>query len=131
MVPQAIKLHRLAKTLELVFSGQSFCLPLEFLRVYCPSNIHTGGSSGALVSGKKHVNVTRIDNIGRYAIRLHFDDGYNSGIYSFDWLYKIASEQPALWDNYLKRLEEANLSRLPVAIKINPAKELSSGVSVS
>lgn len=114
MVPKAIKLHRESRTIEIVYQDRSFELPIEFLRVYSPSakQPHQDGKLQP-ASGKKYVNVDRVAMVGNYAIRLDFNDGHNTGLYSFERLRQLAENQHQLWEEYLSTLAEANLSRLP------------------
>lgn len=117
MIPKAIKLHRKSKTLELVFEDDIFEIPLELLRVYSPSSEVRGGHGGktpAPVGGKKHVGAEKLEAIGSYAIRLYFDDGHDTGLYSFEYLRQIAKTQETLWQQYQARIDSHGLSRLPV-----------------
>lgn len=121
MTLRAIKLHRSARVLELLLDdGQAtkqFEIPLELLRVYGTSSELTTTVDGVLpppVSGKKNVGADRVEAVGNYAIRLHFDDGYSASLYSFEFLRKVATTQAELWQSYLDRLKRHNLSRLPV-----------------
>lgn len=114
--PTELKLRKSARILAVTFSdGKVFELPLEYLRVFSPSAEVRGHGPGqeVLQVGKKHVTVTRIEPVGSYAIRLVFDDGHNSGLYSWDVLYDLGSNQEANWASYLQRLEDAGASREP------------------
>jgi DUF971 family protein len=105
-----IKLHQLSRILEVSFdNGETFKLPCEYLRVYTPSAEALGHAPGqeTLQTGKEDVNITEIKPIGNYGISPTFSDGHNSGIYSWDMLYKLGSEYPTLWANYLKEVEQA------------------------
>lgn len=109
-----IKLHQLSRILEVSFdNGETFKLPCEYLRVYTPSAEALGHAPGQeiLQTGKEDVNITEIKPIGNYGISPTFSDGHNSGIYSWDMLYKLGSEYPVLWANYLKELEQAGHTR--------------------
>ncbi len=65
--------------------------------------------------GKENVNITNIEPVGTYAVCLHFDDGHNTGIYSWDWLHHLGTEQARLWKEYLDRLAQAGVTRKPAA----------------
>lgn len=112
--PTEIKLHQKSRVLEIAFSdGQRFMLPCEFLRVYSPSAEVRGHGPGqeVLQVGKKDVEITRIEPVGTYAVQLYFSDGHNTGIYSWDVLYDYGIRQSRMWDQYLRRLADANAAR--------------------
>ncbi len=112
--PTEIKLHKVSAILELHFDdGSIFELPSEYLRVYTQSAEAVGHGPGqeTLQTGKENVSITDIRPIGNYAIALTFSDGHNSGIYTWDLLYKLGSEFPLLWSAYLEELESAGISR--------------------
>ncbi len=116
--PSEIKLHQKSRVLEITFAdGKIFQLPCEFLRVYSPSAEVRGHGSGqeVLQPGKKNVEITHIEPVGNYAIKLTFSDGHATGIYSWDLLYDYGLRQEELWQAYLKRLEQAGASREPGA----------------
>ncbi len=115
-LPTEIKLHKISAILELHFDdGSIFELPSEYLRVYTQSAEAVGHGPGqeVLQIGKQDVTINEIRPIGNYAIALTFSDGHNSGIYSWDLLYKLGSEFPLLWSNYLDTLQAAGFSRKP------------------
>jgi len=115
-VPTDIKLHQASCILEVTFDdGKVFKLPCEYLRVYTPSAEAVGHGPGqeVLQTGKQDVTITDIKPIGNYAISLQFSDGHNSGIYSWDLLYKLGTEYDKLWQNYLNELAASGLSRQP------------------
>jgi DUF971 family protein len=89
-------------------------LPCEFLRVYSPSAEVRGHGPGqeSLQSGKENVNITQIEPVGNYAIKLTFSDGHDTGLYSWDYLYELARDQDALWQEYLERLTSAGIKRI-------------------
>ncbi|MDA9909586.1 DUF971 domain-containing protein [Gammaproteobacteria bacterium] len=123
MQPDDIKLHRKSAILELKYDdGGIYSLPAEFLRVNSPSAEVRGHGQGqeVLQTGKKHVKIDNIDAIGNYAIRLHFDDDHNTGIYSWEYLRELCLNQAALWDSYLMKLQKAGARRenLPDDIQI-------------
>ena len=112
--PTDIKLHQLSRILEVSFdNGETFNLPCEYLRVYTPSAEALGHAPGQeiLQTGKENVNISAIKPVGNYGIEPTFSDGHNSGIYSWDMLYKLGSEYQTLWANYLEALEKSGQSR--------------------
>ena len=116
-VPTEITLHQASRVLEIGFSdGSTFALPCEFLRVYSPSAEVRGHGPGqeVLQVGKENVNLTNVEPVGSYAVALHFDDGHNTGIYSWDLLYHLGAHQNELWRDYLARLAQAGHVRKPV-----------------
>ena len=117
MTPTDIKLHKKTALLELKYvDGGLYSLPAEFLRVYSPSAEVRGHGPGqeVLQTGKRFVKITQVEPVGHYAIRLHFDDGHNTGIYSWEYLRELALQQAAMWDEYLTRLKAANARREPL-----------------
>jgi DUF971 family protein len=115
--PTDIRLHQKSRILEIAFEdGRQFKLPCEFLRVYSPSAEVRGHGPGqeVLQVGKENVNLTNIEPVGSYAVALHFDDGHNTGIYSWDLLYHLGVHQDELWRDYLARLAQAGHVRKPV-----------------
>ncbi len=115
-IPTEIKLHQKSRYLEVAFdSGERFELTCEYLRVYSPSAEVRGHSEAEAVLqiGKANVNITRIEPVGTYAVILHFDDGHNSGIYSWDWLHYLGKNHERFWQEYLTRLEAAGQKREP------------------
>lgn len=114
-IPSNIKLHRVSKTLELLYEEpeEGFLLPCEYLRVFTPSAEARGHGPGqeVLQHGCADVNIERIEPIGNYALRLTFSDGHDTGLYSWDLLYELSKNHTLLWEDYLKRLELAGLTR--------------------
>ncbi|HSB48300.1 MAG TPA: DUF971 domain-containing protein [Burkholderiales bacterium] len=113
-LPTEIKLHQKSRVLEIAFAdGAAFRLPCEFLRVYSPSAEVRGHGPGqeVLQTGKKDVEIQRIEPVGQYAVQLHFSDGHATGIYSWDLLYDYGVRQDEMWRHYLKRLADAGASR--------------------
>jgi DUF971 family protein len=113
-LPTEIKLHQKSRVLEIAFAdGGVFRLPCEFLRVYSPSAEVRGHGPGqeVLQTGKKEVEILRVEPVGQYAVQLHFSDGHDTGIYSWDLLYDYGMRQDEMWRTYLKRMEEAGVSR--------------------
>jgi DUF971 family protein len=116
--PTNIKLHQKSRVLEISFDDDNtFELSTEFLRVYSPSAEVRGHGPGqeVLQFGKEDVNITNIEPIGTYAVCLHFDDNHDTGIYSWEWLHYLGSNQDDLWAEYIQRLEEAGKKRSPDA----------------
>jgi len=119
-LPTEIKLHQKSRVLEIAFAdGATFRLPCEFLRVYSPSAEVRGHGPGqeVLQTGKKDVEISRIEPVGQYAVQLHFSDGHDTGIYSWDLLYDYGVRQDEMWRIYLKRMDEAGASREPAKAK--------------
>jgi DUF971 family protein len=115
-VPTEIKLHQASRVLEVSFSdGVVFRLPCEFLRVYSPSAEVRGHGPGQemLQAGKLNVEITAIEPVGSYAVKLVFSDGHDTGLYSWDYLYELGRDQEPLWQRYLARLQETGASRDP------------------
>jgi len=113
--PTEIKLHKKSRQLAISFSdGCQFNLAAEYLRVYSPSAEVTGhGSNSAiLVTDKENINIEQIEPIGRYAVRLIFDDGHATGLYTWPVLYELGSEFDNKWAQYLARLKEEGHTRL-------------------
>lgn len=107
---------RQSRHLELSFSdGREARLSAEFLRVHSPSAEVRGHGPGeeVLQTGKLNAEIRAIKPVGHYAIQLEFDDGHDSGLYTWDYLYELARDQQALWQHYLDRLEAAGASRDP------------------
>jgi DUF971 family protein len=116
--PRAVelKLRRKSRLLEVRFeSGECFGLPFEYLRVYSPSAEVRGHGAGqeVLQFGKENVQVTAIEPIGHYAVRLIFDDGHNTGLYTWKYLFELGSEYAAKWQHYLDRLAKYGYQRKP------------------
>lgn len=111
--PSAIKLHQKSRQLEVSFSGNTYLLPYEYLRVFSPSAEVRGHGNQelTLVGGKKDIQVTNIEPVGQYAIKLSFDDGHDSGLYTWQTLYELGHHYSENWQTYIQRLEKAGLSR--------------------
>jgi DUF971 family protein len=117
MTPQTIKLHKKSRLLELGYAdGTRYQLEAELLRVYSPSAEVRGHGVGQeiLQVGKRHVAITAIEPVGNYAIKPTFDDGHNSGIFSWETLFDLATNQVARWADYTARLSDAGASREPL-----------------
>jgi DUF971 family protein len=117
--PTDITLHKKSRTVEVVFdSGERFVLPAEYLRVYSPSAEVQGHGPGqqVLVAGKRDVGIMELQPVGNYAVSLHFTDGHATGIYSWETLHNLGSNQDKNWQSYLDALEKNNLSRDPASL---------------
>ena len=116
--PVDIKLHQVSKLLEIKFDNNTECqLSCEFLRVYSPSAEVKGHGAGqeVLQVGKENVNITSIEPVGNYVIKLFFTDGHDTGLYSWDYLYHLAENYEALWLEYIGQLDAAGHKRNPSA----------------
>ena len=113
-LPTDIKLHKASKTLTLKYAtGEEFTLPAEFLRVHSPSAEVQGHGKPILQFGKLNVGLSKIEPAGQYALKLTFDDGHDSGLFTWDYLYQLAVRQDALWADYLAELKAAGKTRDP------------------
>ncbi len=113
-IPTALTVHQQSRVLEIAFSdGASFRLPFELLRVYSPSAEVQGHGPGqeTLQTGKREVDIVALEPVGNYAVQPHFSDGHSSGLYAWDYLYRLGAQQDALWRAYLERLAAAGLER--------------------
>ncbi|MGR8952647.1 MAG: gamma-butyrobetaine hydroxylase-like domain-containing protein [Gammaproteobacteria bacterium] len=113
-LPTDIKLHQVSRILEIHFDDSHvFMLPCEYLRVYTPSAEALGHAPGQeiLQTGKEDVTIREIHPVGNYGICPVFSDGHNSGIYTWDLLYKLGAEYDSLWASYLERLAAAGHPR--------------------
>lgn len=112
--PTNLVLHQLSRILEVSFEdGATWRLPCEYLRVYSPSAEVRGHGpgQGTLQTGKEEVNIDDIEPVGNYAVRLVFDDGHNSGLYTWDYLYLLGKQYDHNWKEYLAALSEAGHTR--------------------
>lgn len=113
-MPQALTLHGQSRVLEVSFSdGQTFRIPFELMRVYSPSAEVQGHGPGqeVLQTGKREVAILELAQVGNYAVQPTFSDGHNSGIFSWDYLYHLGSDQDGLWTQYNERLNAAGVQR--------------------
>jgi DUF971 family protein len=114
--PTGLTLHKASHVLEVAFdTGEVFRLPAEYLRVNSPSAEVQGHgpSQKVLVAGKRDVNIAAIEPVGHYAVLLRFDDGHDTGIFSWTTLFELGRTQDAEWPKYLAALDAAGLSRAP------------------
>ena len=112
--PQDITVHSASRVLEVSFSdGQQFRIPFELMRVYSPSAEVQGHGPGqeVLQTGKRNVGLIGLEPVGNYAVQPAFDDGHDSGIFSWDYLYFLGSKQTDLWADYNARLAAAGVDR--------------------
>lgn len=112
--PTEITVHTGSRVLEVAFDdGKRFRLPFEFLRVYSPSAAVRGHGPGeeVLQTGKREVTIVSVDTVGLYAMQPTFSDGHDSGLYSWEYLYGLGTNQDALWQDYLDRIAAAGASR--------------------
>src|SRR3569623_1639729 len=112
--PTGITLHRASHVLEVSFDAdETFRLPCEYLRTHSPSAEVQGHGPGqrVLVGGKRHVNINAIEPMGNYAVLLRFDDGHDTGIFSWSVLLELGSKQEANMAAYIDAIEKAGLSR--------------------
>lgn len=115
-IPTEIKLHQNSRILELTYeNGDRFELTYEFLRVFTPSAEARGHGVGqeVLQTGKREIDILRIEPVGNYAIKPVFSDGHDSGLYSWDMLHTLCINCDELWQAYLEKLQAAGASRDP------------------
>lgn len=113
-LPTAIELHKASKTLTLKYApDEHYHLPAEFLRVHSPSAEVQGHGKPILQFGKLGVGLSKVEAAGQYALKLTFDDGHDSGLFTWDYLYQLCQRQDALWSDYLLELKKAGKSRDP------------------
>jgi DUF971 family protein len=118
--PSDIRLHQASRLLEIKFDNNMECmLSCEFLRVYSPSAEVRGHGHGqeVLQVGKEDVNITAIEPVGNYAIKIFFSDGHDTGLYSWDYLYDLGDRYEALWLEYLGKLSAAGVERKEIDTK--------------
>ena len=119
--PQSITVHSQSKVLEVTFSdGAEFRIPFELMRVYSPSAEVAGHGPGqeVLQTGKRNVALAGLEPVGNYAVQPAFSDGHDTGIFSWDYLYFLGSQQDQLWADYTARLVAAGVDRdAPMPLK--------------
>jgi DUF971 family protein len=118
--PVEIKLRKASRLLAVQFDdGHSFDLPFEYLRVYSPSADVKGHGpgQGVLQTGKEDVRIISVDPIGHYAVRLVFDDGHDTGLYTWKYLYELGEQRVENWQSYLDRLKSAGYARTEASDK--------------
>ena len=112
--PEAITVHGQSRVLEVSFSdGSAFRIPFELMRIYSPSAEVQGHGPGqeVLQTGKRMVELEALDPVGNYAVQPRFSDGHDTGIFSWDYLYFLGSQQEQLWAQYAQRLQTAGVER--------------------
>jgi DUF971 family protein len=112
VTPTEIRLRTKSRVLEVAFDdGSRYELPFEYLRVYSPSAEVRGHGPGqeTLQLGKHDVGIRSVDPVGNYAVRLAFDDGHDTGLYSWDYLHELGRTRAEKWRQYLDRLEKLGL----------------------
>ena len=112
--PQSITVHGRSRVLEVAFSdGNVYRIPFELMRIYSPSAEVQGHGPGqeVLQTGKRQVELAALEPVGNYAVQPHFSDGHNTGIFSWDYLYFLGSQQEQLWQQYAQRLQAAGVER--------------------
>ena len=119
--PVEMTVHGRSRVLEIAFSdGERFRIPFELMRVYSPSAEVQGHGPGqeVLQTGKREVELVELQPVGNYAVQPTFSDGHDTGIFSWDYLYFLGSQQDQLWSDYERRLKEAGADRdAPMAQK--------------
>ncbi len=120
--PESLTVHEKSRTLELSWaSGEHFQIPFELMRVYSPSAEVQGHGPGQeiLQTGKRDVDITQLVPIGNYGVQPTFSDGHASGIFTWEYLYFLGSQQDDLWKQYNIRLANAGVDRdAPMPAKI-------------
>jgi DUF971 family protein len=112
--PTSITVHQRTRILEVGFDdGAGFRIPFELMRIYSPSAEVQGHGPGQeiLQTGKRDVEVTALEPIGNYAVLPRFSDGHDTGIFSWDYLYFLGSQQDDLWRKYEERLAKEGVAR--------------------
>ena len=112
--PRSLVVHGQSRVLEVVFSdGAEFRIPFELMRIYSPSAEVQGHGPGqeVLQTGKRNVDLAALEPVGNYAVQPTFSDGHDTGIFSWDFLYFLGSQQAQLWADYERRLREAGVER--------------------
>ena len=112
--PTAITVHQQSRALQVSFAdGAEFRIPFELMRVYSPSAEVAGHGAGheVLQTGKREVELTELEPVGNYAVQPVFSDGHNTGIFSWDYLYFLGSQEAQLWQQYEERLKAAGAVR--------------------
>lgn len=129
-IPESVKLKKESNILVLVYQQQPYQLTAEYLRVNSPSAEVQGHGKPILQYGKKDVKLIDIKPAGQYALKLTFDDGHDTGLYSWDYLYQLAIEQESLWNEYLNQLKQQGKSRDPheaIVRLVEPKKKIDKG----
>ncbi|MEY4299877.1 MAG: hypothetical protein RIR25_1113 [Verrucomicrobiota bacterium] len=123
----SLRLRRQSRLLEVVFEdGEGYALTCEYLRVMSPSAEVRGHGPGqeVLQVRKEQVGITQVEPVGHYAVRLHFDDGHNSGLYSWAFLKDLGRQREKYWQAYLERLARFAVERVADAPHAGPGHAL-------
>ena len=112
-IPTKIKLIKNKTQLYIKYNKKEYLLSAEFLRINSPSAEVTGHGKPILQYGKINVKIINLTSIGNYAIKINFDDGHHTGIYSWEYLYNLASNHEKIWSDYLLTIKKEKLSRDP------------------
>jgi DUF971 family protein len=121
--PAGITVKQKSRVVEVTWKdGTNYALPFEYLRVFSPSAEVRGhgGGEGKLELAKEFVGITRVEPVGVYAVRLHFDDGHNTGLYSWKYLRELGEQYDAKWKRYLERCEKLGYERKPPPDRAKP-----------
>jgi DUF971 family protein len=112
-VPSNITVKKSHSAVQLSYGSDVFLLPYEFLRVYSPSAQVRGHGEGneVLQYGKKDIGILNIEPVGNYALKITFDDGHDSGLYHWSYLFELCHQYSEMWASYLEKLQESGLSR--------------------
>ena len=123
--PVSMTVHGRSRVLEIEFAdGKQFRIPFELMRIYSPSAEVQGHGPGqeVLQTGKRDVELADLQPVGNYAVQPTFSDGHDTGIFSWDYLYFLGSQQEQLWADYERRLQQAGADRdAPMAAKAGHA----------
>ncbi|GAA0837273.1 DUF971 domain-containing protein [Marinomonas arenicola] len=120
--PTKIHYHKQSRELELAFAdGQSFRLSAEYLRVHSPSaEVRGHGLQMPILQyGKKDVTIQNVEGAGNYALKISFNDGHDTGLYTWEYLYNLGKNQDELWKMYLDRLEKEGQTRDTSVIQLH------------
>ena len=125
--PTELTVHQASRQLEVAYSdAKRFLIPFELMRIYSPSAEVQGHGPGqeVLQTGKRHVGMVGLEPVGNYAVQPRFDDGHDSGIFTWEYLYQLGAEQKALWAQYEARLRAAQVDRDAPMRSNGPANDL-------
>jgi len=109
-----LKLRTTSRVLQVTFdSGEIFALPFEYLRVHSPSAEVKGHGPGqeVLVTGKSGVGIRAIEPVGQYAVKLVFDDGHDTGLFTWKYLFELGRDQVTNWERYQARVAASTAAR--------------------
>lgn len=112
-IPKKLHLHKQSKILDVCYADKIFSLTGEYLRIHSPSAEVRGHGKPVLQTGKQNVGIRQIECVGTYAIRIHFDDEHNTGLYTWEYLFHLGENHALLWQTYLDELTAAHAFRDP------------------